>query len=199
MNFGLSSAMNEMSALSNLLKKADDEDDSGGNHTNSVYTNPGAIGAPAPEPEPEDEKPKLDPNAIWDETTVEDDTAVLYDESDPRQIPQYDLLFQQKLSAEDACIGIDMDRDPSMSAADSILIKIKLPGEKGADLDLDVKRTRLVLQAKNHKLVLPLPFSVRDKDGKAQWVKDKEELHVTLPNAMEDPLYRSAKLTEASS
>ena len=40
------------------------------------------------------------------------------------------------------------DRDPSSAHCDEIVVVIELPGEVGKDIDLDVTRQRLVLQAK---------------------------------------------------
>eukprot|EP00735_Rhodelphis_limneticus_P007380 TRINITY_DN19911_c0_g1::TRINITY_DN19911_c0_g1_i1::g.28969::m.28969 TRINITY_DN19911_c0_g1::TRINITY_DN19911_c0_g1_i1::g.28969 ORF type:complete len:201 (+),score=48.91,sp/Q9NQM4/PIHD3_HUMAN/32.37/6e-17,PIH1/PF08190.7/5e-14 TRINITY_DN19911_c0_g1_i1:41-604(+) len=182
---GMMAGFQELEALSKLLKDADDENPQ--SEIPSSLISPAQIGpAAAPVSLPE-EKPK-DENAIWDESEIATVDDYENDPDDPRPQPEYDILYQQKLNAEDGVLGMDYDRDATSHGADSIVVKIKLPGERMQDVDLDVKKRKLVLKSKKFKLILALPFAVRDKDGKAQYFKDKEQLVVTLPNAFESSL-----------
>ena len=76
------------------------------------------------------------------------------------------------------------DKDPSSTHCDALLVKIKLPGTKFANVQLDVKgktKQQLVIQAPNYYLSTMLPYPVNKEKGKAQFDSDKCLLSVTLP------------------
>ncbi len=70
---------------------------------------------------------------------------------------------------------------PSFPAVPPPQVRIKLPGARGKDLDLDVQRQRLTLLAPAYKLALYLPHPVDDKQGKAKWDAEAQVLSVELP------------------
>jgi hypothetical protein len=125
-----------------------------------------------------------DPKAIWaDAEVAKEDDSLLLDadrEDDGRKRPEYDILYKQSVTSEDMYLGMG-DMDPTSSKCDTMVVKIRLPGESIGEVDLDVKRQSIVLRSKQYKLATYLPHKVRNEDGKAQWLKDKEQLVVSLP------------------
>lgn len=130
-----------------------------------------------------DEKPK-DPKAIWDEDEVADRDDV-EDASDPRPRPKYDIVYKQNVTSEDMFLGMS-DVDPSSNSCNFVVLKIKFPGDKLKDIDLDVTQTRIVAQSPTHRLSTYLPHPVKHKDGNAKWDAKRETLIVTLPIIRED-------------
>jgi len=65
-------------------------------------------------------------------------------------------------------------------------VKIKFPGEKFKDLDLDVERQQLVASSPNFRLNVYLPRPVDHKEGKARFDAAKEMLVVDLPLLRDD-------------
>ena len=57
---------------------------------------------------------------------------------DDRPAPEYEVLFKQHVGTEDVFLGLS-DRDPSSNHCDSLLVKVKLPNTKFANVQLDVK------------------------------------------------------------
>lgn len=141
---------------------------------------PGMIGPPAARTKPAAaaQKRQADPSAIWDAEEVGDEPDEI---DDGRPQPEYDIVFKQNVSPEDMFLGIDPMRHAGVSCSDALLVKIKLPGCKLADLDLDVRSTFVRLQAPGYKLKAWLPERVDETRGKAQWDKEREMLTVTLP------------------
>jgi hypothetical protein len=139
--------------------------------------NVASLVATAPKPAPA--KPPTDSNAIWDEDELEQDDG--FDRDDGRSTADYDLLYKQRVSPQDMFLGIDPTRNPGTACCEDLLIRIRLPGTKASELDLDVKRTRLTLRTPKQKLRLHLPKPVDDEHGSAKWVEDKGCLEVTLP------------------
>ena len=65
-----------------------------------------------------------------------------------------------------------------------IIVKIKLPKTKFANVQLDVigpDKQILVVQSPNYYLNKILPYPVVKENGKAQFDSDKSILNVTLP------------------
>ncbi len=71
-------------------------------------------------------------------------------------------------------------------------IKIKLPGAKMAQVNLDVTDRVLDLRAPAYRLHLPLPYPVDSKNGVAKWDPAKETLSVTLRMNRELDFLRAA-------
>ena len=73
------------------------------------------------------------------------------------------------------------DMDPSSNCCQDIVLKIKLPGQKFKDIDLDVQEQSLVVTSTDYRLATYLPYPVDHESGSAQWIADKEILKLTLP------------------
>lgn len=58
------------------------------------------------------------------------------------------MIQKQSVTAEDMFLGAS-EKDPSSAHCDQVVVKVHLPGEVSADLDLDVTRQRIVVQGKH--------------------------------------------------
>lgn len=170
-----------ITALANLLKdEENDESDDDQLSTRAASVGPGAIGPPKKTKTNKAEPEKLpkDSKDIWDAEAVPEGSE-FEDIYDPRPEPEYDLIFKQAVSSEDMFLQMGR-KTPATSSCEDIKVKIKLPGVKYADVELDVKNKFLDCRTPNHKLGLHLPHPVDSKNGRAQWDADKETLTVTL-------------------
>ena len=144
---------------------------------------PGMIGPPAthkPKAAATPKKP-ADPNAIWDADEVGEAGDADEDEDDGRAQPEYDVVFKQNVSPEDMFLGIDPLRNPGVAMSDELTLRVKLPGTKLADIELDVRSTFVRVGAPRFRLKAYLPEKVDEQKGNAKWDADKAELKVTLP------------------
>uniref|UniRef100_A0A452HYX8 Uncharacterized protein n=1 Tax=Gopherus agassizii TaxID=38772 RepID=A0A452HYX8_9SAUR len=57
---------------------------------------------------------------------------------DPREQPEYEILFKQQVGAEDIFLGMSR-KNPSTACCEDMLIKIKLPDTKSSDITLDIQ------------------------------------------------------------
>ncbi|XP_075875812.1 dynein axonemal assembly factor 6 isoform X2 [Nelusetta ayraudi] len=178
-SFSVSSAQN-IEALSALLSnQQDDEDEELENVSATARLGPGDIG-PQRKKEKEVSNAYLKKNSkdIWSEEEVTEGSQ--YDDlSDPRPLPEYDIILQQSVGTEDVFIGLS-GKDPSSMCCEAMLVKVKLPGTKATDVVLDVKEKFLDLRAPKYKLGLHLPYPIHSDKGKAQFFSEREELEVTL-------------------
>ena len=62
-----------------------------------------------------------------------------------------------------------------------MVLRIKLPGAKLKNIDLNVDKQKIVVQDPTYRLATYLPYPSDDSQGKAQWLPEKEILSVTLP------------------
>ena len=92
----------------------------------------------------------------------------------------FDVFFKQHVGTEDVSLGMS-ERTPSSAHCDAVVVRVDLPGDKIADIDLDVTEDRIVVASAAHRLATYLPFRVRHKDGNAKWDAAKCVLTVTLP------------------
>ena len=104
--------------------------------------------------------PAADANAIWDAAEVpaagDDDGD---DGDDGRPQPEYAVVYKQAVGAQDLFLGIDPLRHAGGSCADALVLRVKLPGAKPAQIDLDVRATFVRLSTPSHRL------KVRDNGG----------------------------------
>ncbi|XP_042334098.1 dynein axonemal assembly factor 6 [Sceloporus undulatus] len=98
---------------------------------------------------------------------------------DPREQPQYEILFKQQVGPEDMFLGLSR-KDPSTACCEDMLIKIKLPDMKASDITLDIQEKVLDLRSPKKKLLLHLPHPVDTKRGRACFLQEKGILEVTL-------------------
>lgn len=116
-------------------------------------------------------------NVVWEPNEVKD-LPVEKNESRPR--PEFEIVYKQQVGTEDVYLGMS-NKDPSSVHCQSLVLKIKLPGTKLAEISCDVNPRSVLLQTPKHFLHHHFNHEVKDKDAKAKWVNDKEELHVEVP------------------
>lgn len=78
-------------------------------------------------------------------------------------------------------------KNASIEHSDEIIITVSLPGVKLKDIELDVTSNAIDLRCPTFKLRLPLPVTIRDKDGSAKFDKDECKLIITAPIIPEWP------------
>ena len=122
---------------------------------------------------------KPDPNAIWDSASVPTVADVLA-APDGRARPVFDFAFKQRVGTGDVFLGLS-GTTPSSIHCDTLVMKIVLPGERFADIDLDVNDTRISLSAARYKLSTFFPQKVLHRDARAAWDAAKSTLSITLP------------------
>lgn len=117
------------------------------------------------------------PQEIWKQEETNNLAAKI---SDDRPEPEYQIMYKQKVGTEDVFLGLG-GLDPSSRCCQDLLIRISLPGTKQNEITLDVDPSVLRLQAPKFALNLPLPHTVKDKDGSAKWDTSSSSLTITLP------------------
>jgi hypothetical protein len=86
---------------------------------------------------------------------------------------------------EDVFLGLS-DKDPSSSHCEAMVVRIECPNHRLEDIELDVKKQKIVLESSTLKLSTYLPYPVRHQDGQAKWDKVKQTLTITLPIIREE-------------
>ena len=71
--------------------------------------------------------------------------------------------------------------DPSSTKCQAMLIKIKLPGSKLSEIQCDLDKSSILLQTPKYFLHHFFNQEIKDKDSKAKWVSDIEQLHIEVP------------------
>ena len=183
-------ALSDLGALTSMLQESEElaasrQEEaaaSGGALTKSVVKLPGAQDQ-AQENKDLKGNPALiedvtDPNAIWTEAEVDERDPDF--EDDGRPAPEYDILYKQNVGAGDVYLGLG-GKTPSTVDCNFMVVKIDLPGEKLKDIDLRVEAQKIVVQSPKFKLATYLPFKVKDDEGKAKWLSEKDVLQITLP------------------
>ncbi|CAM2120196.1 unnamed protein product [Caretta caretta] len=161
-------------------RQQDNEDNDLGSHSFTVSAvGPGNIG-PAKKAEPTVTLDVKSGNSkdIWNTEEVPEGSE-FDDIWDPREQPEYEILFKQQVGAEDIFLGMSR-KDPSTACCEDMLIKIKLPDTRSSDITLDIQDKILDLRTPKKKLLLHLPHPVDSKNGKACFISEKETLEVTL-------------------
>ncbi|XP_039620495.1 protein PIH1D3 [Polypterus senegalus] len=174
-------SFSSIQALSNLLSASSENQEDEDEVPNSATPNlgPGHIG-PAKRSENTDAVALRKKNSkdIWDEGEVPEGSE--YDDTfDSRQQPEYEVIFKQHVGTEDVFLGMSR-KDPSSACCECMLIKVKLPETKLADVHLDVKQKFLDLRSPKYKLGLHLPHPVDSENGKARFITEAQTLEVTL-------------------
>jgi hypothetical protein len=139
--------------------------------------------------EPIKKKKNEDRAIIWDEEEI--DNLEYFDIPDGRTVAQYDIIYKQKVGAEEVFFGME-GKTPSIESCEDLLVKVFLPNEDFSSIILDVASRLLTLKSKKlfvnfdlifffSKLTLPLPRPVKDKKSSAEWDPCTFTLSVTLP------------------
>ncbi|KAL3878654.1 hypothetical protein ACJMK2_030985 [Sinanodonta woodiana] len=95
------------------------------------------------------------------------------------RVCKYDIVYKQAVTTEDIYLQMG-NKTPTTASCEEMVVKIKLPDTKLADVELDVKNKFLDCRTPKYKLGLHLPHPVDHKSGKAEWDGKKETLIVTL-------------------
>jgi hypothetical protein len=125
---------------------------------------------------------KIEPVAketFWDDDEI---TPIGFykDPSDQRIEPEYTLFYRQHVGTEDVYLGLGL-KDPSISCADAVVLKVKLPDTSIDDIDLNVQKGYLDLRAPRHRLTLKLDRPTKDVDTQAKWNAAEQELTIEVP------------------
>ncbi|KAM9324155.1 dynein axonemal assembly factor 6 [Gastrophryne carolinensis] len=168
--------------LCDLLNNSAEEEDETESQNNlpSVIAGPGDIGPiKTLEHKSSTGQTKTHNKDIWNTAEVQEGSE--FDDSlDPREQPEYEIHFKQRVGSEDIFLGMSR-KDPSTACCEDIAVHISLPGTKASDVCLDVRKKYLALRTPKYKLGLHLPHPVNEKSGKAKFIVDTETLEVTLP------------------
>ncbi|XP_012606412.1 dynein axonemal assembly factor 6 [Microcebus murinus] len=175
------SSISTLEALSELINPEEEDDfDSGqSNYSSSVGAmGPGNIGPP------QREEPKVIPQAseerggdIWNPEEVPEG-AEHDDMWDVREIPEFEIVFQQQVGTEDVFLAFTR-KDPSTACCQDLVVKIKLPDTNPSDIDIDIQEMFLDLRTPNKKLLITLPHPVECSSAKASYTRETETLEVT--------------------
>ena len=118
-----------------------------------------------------------DPDDIWDAEEVDAHDPDFDD--DGRVVPTTTFTtssVSDRKTFSSACRG-----RPRESNCKFMVLRIKLPGAKLKNIDLNVDKQKIVVQDPTYRLATYLPYPSDDSQGKAQWLPEKEILSVTLP------------------
>ncbi|XP_010567099.1 dynein axonemal assembly factor 6 [Haliaeetus albicilla] len=166
--------------LAKLLHDAqeDDDDDEHVPHCSVSTMTPGSIGPVKKEATGTFQVKSENRKTIWSAEEVPEGSE--FDDTwDPREQPEYQILFKQCVGTEDVFFGMSR-KDPSTACCEDVVIKIKLPETKYSDITLDIQDKVLDLRTPKKKLLLHLPYHVDSKNGKARFLSEEETLEVTL-------------------
>ncbi|XP_030353136.1 protein PIH1D3 [Strigops habroptila] len=175
------STASSLQYLAKLLSDApggDDDDDEHRLHSPVNAMTPASIGPAKKENAGTFQVKSENSKTIWNTEEVPEGSE--YDDTwDPREQPEYQILFKQRVGTEDVLFGMSR-KDPSTACCEDIVIKIKLPETKNSDITLDIQDKVLDLRTPKKKLLLHLPYRVDSKNGKARFLSEEETLEVTL-------------------
>jgi hypothetical protein len=65
---------------------------------------------------------------------------------DARKRPEFDFAYKQKVGSEDVFLGLS-GTTPSSIHCDTLVFRVQLPGERLADIDVDLTETRVTVSA----------------------------------------------------
>ena len=154
-------------------------------HTAGTTKAEGGVGSPAPAPTTSEK----DPKCIWDDSDVVGDVSISPAEvDDGRAAPDYDILYKQAVNSGDVFLGMS-GKTPGSRDCEIMVVKIKFPGEKFKDLDLDVQRQQLRASSPNYRLNVYLPHPVDHNEGKARFDAAREMLVIDLPILRDDNVF----------
>nr|XP_003228682.2 PREDICTED: protein PIH1D3 [Anolis carolinensis] len=168
--------------LSDPSEGPQEEEDEEASSSRGRSLGPGHIGAPkvavGPTAAAQVQVKPENNKGIWSTDEVPEGSQ--YDDPwDPREQPEYEVLFKQQVGPEDMFLGMSR-KDPSTACCEDMLIKIKLPDTKASDITLDIQEKILDLRSPQKKLLLHLPHPVDAESGRACFLHEKGLLEVTL-------------------
>ncbi|XP_045393872.1 dynein axonemal assembly factor 6 [Lemur catta] len=175
------SSISTVEALSELINPEEEEDfDSGQSNYSSCIgaMGPGNIGPPKNE-ELEDipQTSEEESRDIWNPEDVPEG-AEHDDMWDVREIPEYEIVFQQQVGTEDVFLAFTR-KDPSSACCQDVVVKVKLPNTNPSDIDIDIQETFLDLRTPNKKLWITFPHPVECSSAQAFYTHETETLEIT--------------------
>lgn len=176
-------SVGDFSALNELFAKSHAAEEDGESRNARTSSTPSAIVVPgtAREAKPAAAKGKpSDENSIWNAEDVDTPHVAALKATDHRRVPQYDIVHKQSVGSETVYFGMG-DVDPSSNCSSHIVVKVKLPGQKFSDIDLDVQSQSIIVTSPEFRLATYLPYTVDSTLGSAKWLADTATLAVTLP------------------
>merc|ERR1711976_135007 len=91
------------------------------------------------------------PNDIWDDDEVEEQVTGISNVLN-KETPQYDLVYRQKVGADDVFLGLSGKQD-TIGDCEVLVVKVKLPKcEKKSELDLDMRAKFMTLTTEKYFL-----------------------------------------------
>ncbi|KAL1767028.1 PIH1D3 [Sigmodon hispidus] len=176
------SSVSALQALSSLLypEEEDDLDVEQGQFSSAIGAmSPGNIGPPkAKEPEAIPKSSDNESENIWNPEEVPEG-AEHDDIWDVREIPDYDIVFQQTVGTEDIYLGLTR-KDPSTACCQELVVKIKLPDTNPSEIQIDIQETLLDLRTPKKKLIVNFPQPVECNSAKASYIQEAETLEVRM-------------------
>jgi hypothetical protein len=118
-------------------------------------------------------------DSFWDDKEV---TPIGFykDPSDTRTELPYTLFYRQHVGTEDVYLGLGL-KDPSISCADCLVVKVTLDDTVIEDIDLNVQNGYLDLRAPKYRLTLKLDRPTRDTETQAKWNGAEHQLTIEVP------------------
>lgn len=159
--------------LLQLSKLLNPEDES--TETQTPSFTPASIGPPVSTQVPERCPVTQRSKDIWNKSEVSN----LVPYNDPRPTPEYEMKFLQTVKAEDVYLSMGK-MHPGTASCESAVMRVKLPGAKSSDIQLDIKETLFLLTTPKYYLSLALPDPVDDTMTRVQWDVDTDTLILTL-------------------
>jgi hypothetical protein len=160
----MESSLSDLSALVTLLKESDLGSSVGGGgdatssgpvrplepaKTGSVFKVGGLTVGPAATSGVAAPPPAgFDAQSIWapEEVVSLHEAMAAPSASDTRKRPHFDYGFKQRVGSEDVFLGLSGTTESSVHC-DTLVMRILLPGERLADIDLDCTEERIVVSA----------------------------------------------------
>ena len=146
------------------------------------------------------EKQRGGPRDIWlpEEVGTAADVVAA---PDSRKRPEFDFAYKQKVGSEDVFLGLS-GTTPSSIHCDTLVFRVQLPGERLADIDVDLTESRVTVSAAQQCVGLCVscwrgpkqggrpPFPPRATYPSPPHHRWRSKLATFLPNKV---LHRSAK------
>lgn len=176
------SSVSDLQALSSLLYPEEEDDlDAGQEQLSSAIgaMSPGNIGPPkAKEPKAIPKSGGNESENIWNPDEVPEG-AEHDDIWDVREIPDYEIVFQQTVGTEDIYLGLTR-KDPSTACCQELVVKIKLPDTNPSEIQMDIQEALLDLRTPKKKLIVNFPQPVEPNSAKASYIQEAETLEVRM-------------------
>lgn len=176
------SSVSALQALSSLLYPEEEEDldaEQGQLPSAIGAMGPGNIGPPkAKEPKVIPKSSDNESENIWNPEEVPEG-AEHDDIWDVREIPDYEIVFQQTVGTEDIYLGLT-SKDPSTACCQELVVKIKLPNTNPSEIQIDIQETLLDLRTPKKKLIVNFPQPVESNSAKASYIQEAETLEVRM-------------------